>query len=196
MAGMLSARFDEALAYASALHRGQFRKSTRIPYVSHLMSVCALALEAGADEDQAIAALLHDALEDQGHRTSESEIARRFGDRVARIVVACSDTDDDFAPWHVRKEEYLEHLETADEEVLLVSRADKLHNARAILIDLREHGPAMWRRFHAGPKAQLWYYASLAEVFARRLPGQQTDELVRTVAAIASETERPWDVVG
>jgi (p)ppGpp synthase/HD superfamily hydrolase len=192
----LSPRFDEAVAYASALHRTQLRKSTRIPYVSHLLSVCALALEAGADEEQAIAALLHDALEDQGHRTSASEIARRFGDRVARIVVACSDTDDDYLPWRSRKEEYLEHLESAPEEVLLVSRADKLHNARAILIDLREHGETMWRRFHAGPAQQLWYYRSLADVFSRRLPGQQSDELVRTVDAIAEETGQRWSITG
>lgn len=187
----LGPRFDDGLAYAAQVHRGQTRKGTDVPYLAHLLSVAALVLEHGGTEDQAIAALLHDALEDQAGRTSRQAIAHRFGEDVARIVVGCSDTlpdehrDGGKPPWRFRKERYLAHLETAPEDELLVSCADKLHNARTILSDVRaDAGMAYWARFNAGRDEQLWYQRVLADVFARRLPGPLSDELVRTVAAL------------
>jgi GTP pyrophosphokinase len=169
---MLTARFDDALAYASALHRGQVRKSAGVPYVAHLLAVTAMVLEAGADEDVAIAALLHDAVEDQG--VSLPELATRFGDRVASIVGECTDTDETpKPPWRPRKEAYLAHLETASTDALLVTAADKLHNARTTLADLRASGPSTWTRFNAGPDEQVWYYRSVSDVVSRRLPGHE-----------------------
>lgn len=182
----LTARYDEALALAAHLHREQRRKGTSIPYLSHLLAVSSLVLEAGGDEDQAIAGLLHDSLEDQSEQTSYADLRDRFGPGVADVVRACSDTEVvPKPPWRQRKQAYLEHLETADPQVLLVSRADKLHNARAILTDLREQGQQLWTRFSADRQDQLWYYRSLAEVFTRRLPTPQSQELARTVEAIA-----------
>jgi (p)ppGpp synthase/HD superfamily hydrolase len=171
------------------LHRDQTRKGNDVPYVSHLLAVAALVLEYGGTEDQAIAGLLHDALEDQPDRTSTTEIATRFGDDVARIVAGCSDTTPDEMrhgrpPWLLRKQRYLDHLEIVTEDVLLVSCADKLHNAQSILRDLRTLGAGTWARFNAGRDDQLWYLRSLAAVFARRLPGSLADELARTVAEI------------
>lgn len=150
------------------------------------------APEPGGDEDQAIAGLLHDSIEDQGDKISHARLLERFGAGVADLVRACSDTEvDPKPPWRERKEAYLEHLETADPAVLLVSRADKLHNARAILADLREHGERVWERFNAGRDQQIWYYRSLAEVFTHRLPGPQSEELDRTVDAIAELATSP-----
>src|SRR6202790_4352965 len=155
--------------YAFALHASQRRKGTTIPYISHLMSVAALVLEHGGDEEQAIAGLLHDAIEDVGAE-QEAVIAGRFGPRVARIVRACTDADTlPKPPWRARKEAYIAHLEHADRDALLVSCADKLHNARAIVGDLRTHGLAVFDRFTGGRAGTIWYYASLAKVFARRL---------------------------
>lgn len=156
----LSARFDDALAYAAALHRAQVRKGTRVPYLSHLLAVAALALEHGADEDTAIAALLHDAVEDCGGEPVAAAIATRFGPRVAAIVRACSDASGEpKPPWRQRKLAYLTHLRaTPDTAALLVSASDKLHNARTLLLDLRTDGPAMWSRFNAGEEGSLWYY--------------------------------------
>lgn len=184
----LGERFTEALGYAAELHHDQVRKGSGTPYVSHLLAAASLVLEHGGSEDQAIAALLHDALEDQSDRTSAEELAKRYGPEVTRIVVACSDaTSGDKPPWQERKERYLAHLEATDEAVLLVSCADKLHNARSILRDLRQDGPALWDRFTADVAGQRWYYGSLADVFARRLPGPLSDELRRTVNAILDE---------
>lgn len=185
----LGARFRDALVYASELHRDQTRKGNDVPYVAHLLAVAGLVLENGGTEDQAIAALLHDALEDQPGRTSQEEIATRFGDDVVRIVTGCSDTTPDEMrdgkpPWLFRKQRYVDHLEIVTEDVLLVSCSDKLHNAQSILRDLRTLGAETWARFNAGRDDQLWYLRSLAEVFARRLPGSLADELTRTVAEI------------
>jgi len=182
---VLGSRFDEALALATRLHATQLRKGTSIPYVAHLLSVAALVLEAGGDEDQAIAALLHDAVEDQGGAATLAEIRRRFGDRVAAIVDGCSDTDQvPKPPWRRRKEVYLEHLAEAGPDVLLVSLADKIHNARAVLADLRVLGDGLWPRFSGGKDGELWYYRRLADTFAARRPGALADELGRTVAEI------------
>jgi (p)ppGpp synthase/HD superfamily hydrolase len=189
----LTRRFAAAFALAWAVHGDQFRKKTGIPYMAHVMSVSALAMEHGADEDVAIAALLHDTVEDsEDGAATHSVIEDQFGDRVARIVMACSDAvavpGQPKPDWHERKERYLQHLDAdADEDVLLVSACDKVHNSSAILEDLRTEGDVVWERFTVtDPKQQLWYYTSVAEILQRRLPGPLTDELGRIVAAIAA----------
>lgn len=169
---MLTERFDDALGYASRLHRTQVRKGSEIPYVSHLLGVAAIAIELGADEDQAIAALLHDAVEDQSGAARLVDIRRRFGDDVARIVSDCTDTDiEPKPPWRARKEDYIASLNTKPERSLLVSLADKTHNAGAIVADLHAHGDVVWSRFTGGKDGTLWYYRELSETFARCLPG-------------------------
>lgn len=184
----LSPRFDLAVAYARTIHADQVRKGTQIPYLAHLLSVAALVIEDGAtDEDLVIGALLHDAAEDCGGRPRLQDIRARFGDSVARIVEGCTDTFDDPKPaWRARKEAYIEHLGQAiadREPFVLVSLADKLHNARSILADLRELGPVMFERFTAGRAEQLWYYGSLVELFGA-YPSRMAGELGRVVAEI------------
>ena len=182
---MLTARFTEAVEYARAHHVADVRKGTTIPYVSHLLAVCALLLEHSGGESEAIAALLHDVVEAGGGETALADIRARFGADVALIVAGCSDTTAAVKEeWQLRKDRYIEHLELAAPDVLLVSAADKLHNARSILADLREHGDELWARFNRGAREQLWYYGTLRDVFARRLPGRLADELDRTVRAI------------
>lgn len=181
----LGPRFEEAFGFAARLHAGQLRKGTGIPYVAHLLAVAGLVLEDGGDEDEAIAALLHDAAEDQGGAAVLGEIRERFGDRVAAIVRDCSDTlEQPKPPWRPRKEAYLRRLGSAPPDVLRVALADKLHNARSVLADLRTLGPALWGRFNAPRDDQLWYFRALVDLFARRKPGPMTDELARIVAAI------------
>ena len=183
----LTVRYEQALVFAHNIHRGQWRKGTDIPYMAPLLAVSSLVLEAGGNEDQAIAGLLHDMLEDQGARTSFEEIQQLFGGEVARIVRACSDTEElPKPPWRDRKTAYLAHLEEADPAVLRVSLADKLHNSRSILTDLREHGDGLWKRFNASREDQLWYYQGLAAVFAQRLPSPQQRDLADVVAKLAS----------
>lgn len=185
----LGQRYVEALTYAAHLHREQVRKGTDVPYLSHLLSVSALVLEDGGDEDLAVAALLHDALEDQGDKTSYEDLRQRFGERVAAVVRECSDTEvTPKPPWRERKQDYLERLEVGSADAALVSAADKLHNARSILRDLRASGPRVWERFNSGPEDQLWYYDRLVEVLRRRVPGSASAaELRRTVAALHTE---------
>lgn len=184
----LTSRFDEALVYASRLHAGQIRKGTDIPYVSHLLAVAGLVLEAGGDEDEAIAALLHDGPEDQGGLATLNDIRVRFGERVGDIVAACSDTfEQEKPPWKARKQAYLDHLLIADDAVRLVSCADKLHNARAILADYRCHGEVLWDRFNAGREDILWYYAALVRIFVANGPAILSGELARVVAQLKSE---------
>ena len=185
---MLTERFDQALAYAAHAHRTQLRKGTAIPYVSHLLGVASLALEAGADEDQAIAALLHDAVEDQGGPDRLADIATRFGPRVARIVADCTDSDaEPKPPWRARKEACVAGLAHKAPESLLVSLADKTHNARAILADLEEHGAAVWDRFTGGRDGSLWYYRALADAFSVLLPGAGARRLDGIVARLEAE---------
>jgi (p)ppGpp synthase/HD superfamily hydrolase len=181
-----SERFDEALVYAHSLHRQQCRKSTAVPYVSHLLGVASLVIEDGGFEDQAIAALLHDAPEDQGGRECLEDIRARFGDRVATIVDGCTDTyEDPKPPWRPRKEAYLERLKKeTDEGILRVSAADKLHNFRAMLKDYRCVGDELWDRFNAGKEDQLWYQRSLADTFKKVFPGPLSDELDRCVSEL------------
>ena len=153
--------------FASQLHADQKRKGTTIPYVAHLLAVTALVIENGGKEDEAIAALLHDAVEDQGGQQTRDEIRRRFGDKVVSILDGCTDTDQvPKPPWRKRKEEYIARLrEELSDSVRLVSLADKVHNARTIIADHSQIGDAVWRRFKGGKEGTLWYYRSLVDVF-------------------------------
>ena len=179
---LLTERFRQALVYAAELHATQLRKSTPIPYVAHLLGVAAIALEYGADEDEAIAALLHDAVEDQGGAATREEIRRRFGDRVTSIVDGCSDTDlEPKPPWRQRKEAYLAHLSEADASVRLVSAADKLHNVRSLLADYRRLGESLWSRFNGGRAGTLWYYRALVEAYQSAGATPLVEELARRV---------------
>jgi (p)ppGpp synthase/HD superfamily hydrolase len=179
----LTGRFDAAYQLASDLHRRQRRKSTDIPYLSHLLAVAGLVLEHGGDEDEAIAALLHDAVEDQGGQPTLDLIRLEFGANVADLVSALSDTDETpKPPWRPRKEAYLLHLEDAPTGVLRVSAADKLHNARSIVRDYLVFGEDLWNRFSAPASDQIWYYRSLSDVFLRRLGGPLASDLSRAVA--------------
>ena len=173
----LGERFEQALVYAARLHAAQVRKGTEVPYVSHLLAVASLVLDDGGDEDEAIAALLHDAVEDQGGAARLEDIRRRFGSRVADIVEGCSDTDAaPKPPWRGRKEAYIARLSTASPSVVRVSLADKVHNARAIVRDFRLVGDALWSRFD--PDADhAWYYRALVDAFARVSSSPMVDEL-------------------
>lgn len=196
---MLTDRFVQALDFAVHAHGEQRRKGTDVTYVSHLLGVAGLVLEFGGDEDLAIAGLLHDAVEDTADHDGPgmaASIRRNFGDRVADVVLDCSDTDmQPKPPWRARKEAYLSHLTTAPREVLLVSCCDKLHNARTTVIELHEKGPDFWvgaggvARFNAGPAEQVWYYRRLARVFSERL-GDDT-----ILAPLARELERVVDTI-
>lgn len=164
----LSSRFDEAMTYASEAHRQQVRKGTEIPYLGHLLSVAGLVLEHGGDEDTAIAALLHDAVEDAGGAPRLADIRQRFGDRVAEIVHDCTDADVvPKPPWRGRKEAYIARLAAASPAARLVSCCDKLHNARCIVADLRSQGDAVWAKFTGGRDGTLWYYATILAEFER-----------------------------
>ena len=184
----LTERFDEALALASDLHRRQRRKGGDIPYVSHLLAVSALALEYGADEDEAIAALLHDAVEDQGGAKIHTEIAGRFGERVAEIVDGCTDTDQTpKPPWRERKEAFIESIRQASDSVRLVVACDKLHNALCTLEDLRQEGGEVWSRFNGARDGTLWYYRTLVEALDGRVPRRLSRRLVDAVDALEHE---------
>ncbi|MCB9135980.1 MAG: HD domain-containing protein [Anaerolineales bacterium] len=181
----LSPRFSDALTYATTLHATQTRKGSGIPYISHLLAVCALVMEHGGDEDQAIAALLHDAAEDQGGYATLTEIRTRYGDRVARMVGELSDAFEiPKPPWRTRKETYLAHLLHTPADTLLVSLADKVHNARSILADHTQIGDEIWNRFSQGRDGTLWYYRSLANAFRELYPGYLSGELERIVASL------------
>jgi (p)ppGpp synthase/HD superfamily hydrolase len=181
----LSKRFDEAFLYAHEAHRDQRRKKTDRPYISHLMGVASLVLQYGGDEEQAIAALLHDVVEDCGGAPRLAEIREKFGERVARIVDGCTDTDQiPKPPWRERKERYVERVRGEADDVLLVSAADKLYNMREILMDVREHGLSVWERFEGKRGGSLWYYHSLIEAFRGRAAHGLVAELERTVAEL------------
>lgn len=184
---MLTERFADALQLAWRLHDGQPRKGTSIPYVSHLIAVSSIALEHGATEDEAIAALLHDAVEDAGGPPTLELIRSRFGPVVAEIVDGCTDSYEEPKPaWRPRKEAYLAHLATASSSVRLVSASDKLHNARSILSDLYVQGSSLWSRFNASQGETLWYYRSLVQALAAHGRTPLIDELDRTVSTIES----------
>lgn len=184
---MSTARFCEALQYAVQLHARQRRKGSDTPYIAHLLSVTAIVLEHGASEDEAIAALLHDAVEDQGGAPVREEIRGRFGPVVAAIVEGCSDSEiSPKPPWRERKEKFLAQLPTANSSVHLVSAADKLHNVRSLIDDYRELGESLWDRFSGGRTGTLWYYRAVADSLVFALPGP----LVQKLATAVAELER------
>jgi len=183
----VTARFTDAVELAREAHDEVTRKSTNIPYLAHVMSVAALVFEAGGDEDQAIAGLLHDVAEDAGGESALANIAEHFGDRVAAIVRSCSDSlvEDpaDKAPWGPRKVAYLRSLANTSNDAIVVSACDKLHNARSILADLRAIGDEVFARFNAdaGVDGVLWYYTALADALSARL--EQLDDAARQLAS-------------
>ncbi len=184
---MLGERFRRALDLTFELHRAQSRKGSGAPYLGHLLGVASIVIETGGSEDEAIAALLHDAAEDQGGHATVERIRAEFGDPVAAVVEECSDSfGEPKPPWRERKQAYLERLDGASEAALAVSLADKLHNMRTIVVDYRAVGESLWVRFNADRDEVLWYYRSLAAAFARLRPGPLATELGGSV----SEVER------
>ena len=184
---MNSDRFSRAFQLACQWHELQSRKGTAIPYISHLLGVCSIVLEHGGSEDQAVAALLHDAVEDQGGWATFEVIKEEFGTEVARIVAGCTDSFEVCKPpWRERKEAYIQHLRSdSDDAIRLVSAADKLHNARSILMDYRQVGEQVWERFRGGrKKGTLWYYRTLAEAFEEQGPASIAAELRAVVAEL------------
>jgi len=188
---ILSQRFEDALVYAARLHAKQIRKGTTIPYASHLLSVASIVLEHGGNEIEAIAALLHDAIEDQGGTETREEIRRRFGDAVVSIVDGCTDAEViPKPPWKERKEQYIARLSHASPSILLVSAADKLHNARAILGDYRALGENLWDRFNGGKEGTLWYYKSLVDAFKQAAAGTALAPLIGELERVVGEIEK------
>lgn len=182
---MYGERFDQALVWASQLHRHQTRKQTNIPYITHLLAVASLVGEAGGTEDEVIAALLHDAVEDQGGPPIAAEIRARFGDEVARVVEECTDGwGPNKAPWRERKEKTLAEAPRLSPPARLVMTADKLHNARSILAELRRVGKVVWARFTGGAEGTIWYYKGLAAALAGDQPTCLSRELARVVREI------------
>jgi (p)ppGpp synthase/HD superfamily hydrolase len=168
-ANPLSNRFTEAVELAIHLHAHQVRKGTTIPYISHLLAVASLVIEDGGDEDLAIAAILHDAVEDQGGLKTLEAIRDKFGIRVADAVLGCSDSWSLIKPaWRKRKEEHLEKIRTASNDVLSITLADKLHNSRCILRDLKSQGKSAWNRFNGGQDGTLWYYSEMLSIYTGR----------------------------
>ena len=181
----LTARFDDALLYASRTHAGQRRKDKRVPYLAHLLGAANIVMTFGASEDEAIAALLHDAIEDQG--IAHAELAARFGTRVANIVRGCSDCEErEKPPWRERKERFVGRLAKASRSVRLVCAADKLDNARALLAEYRAHGDAIWKKFNGGRDGTLWYYRTVVD----SLRAREHTPLVAELDATISELER------
>src|SRR6184192_1907084 len=186
----LSPQFEKALIYATRIHGGQLRKKTRIPYIAHILGVCAIAMEYGANEMEAIASLLHDAVEDCGGARRLRDIERKFGKDVAKIVQGCTDTDQTpKPPWLERKKSYVAHVRRAPMPTKLVSASDKLHNVRAILMDYRKEGEKLWSRFNRGKQGALWYYRALVNAFnGKRLQPlvQVTDRAVTKLELISN----------
>jgi (p)ppGpp synthase/HD superfamily hydrolase len=186
-------KFEEALLYAARLHRDQTRKGTDTPYVTHLLAVASIIGESGGTENEVVAALLHDAPEDRGGKERLQDIRKRFGDEVAEIVAGCTDTYEDPKPeWRPRKEAYVAHVATAPASVQLVSAADKLHNARSILADLRSRGDELWDRFIGDKEGTLWYYRALVEAYAGAGANpivEELDRVVREIEALAQRAE-------
>jgi GTP pyrophosphokinase len=190
----LSDRFSQALVYAAALHGDQRRKISGEPYLAHLLGVAAIALEHGADENEAIAALLHDAIEDQGGAAVREEICRRFGQEVTEIVEGCSDADTTpKPPWRQRKEAYVAHLRGASASVRLVSAADKLHNARAILREYRVRGESLWNHFRGRRQGTLWYYRAVVDALRHAGSSPLVEELQRVVCEMEQMVSQPGE---
>ena len=186
----LGPRFLRAFVFAAEKHAGQTRKASSTPYIAHLMGVASLVLEFGGDEDRAIAALLHDVVEDCGGAPMLKEVRRKFGSRVAKIVDGCTDSDTEpKPPWRPRKEAYIRHLRSADAETRLVSAADKLNNVRSILSDYREVGESIWDRFNGGREGTLWYYRALLKEFLRGKPSRLIRELELAVRELEASAK-------
>ena len=182
---LLSPRFARALQLTCELHTHQRRKGTTIPYLAHLISVCALVLEHGGSEDAAIAALLHDAVEDQGGAPTLKRIRSEFGESVAAIVAGCSDCEAyPKPPWLQRKRAYIQHIASATFEVRLVSAADKLHNLRSSLADYRQLDEELWSRFNGKKEGTLWYYRALTDAFQANGSSPFAAELERTMCEL------------
>lgn len=185
---MLSERFERALVFAARLHRDQRRKGSGVPYISHLLAVCELTLEYGGDEDEAIAALLHDAIEDQGGAVARAEILREFGPRVTEIVEGCTDTDESPKPaWRPRKELYIRHVAEASASVRLVSACDKLHNARSLVMDYRIFGEDLWERFTGRRDGTLWYYRAMVNALGSSPVVEELDRVVTELESLAQQ---------
>jgi GTP pyrophosphokinase len=181
----LTARFEEALMLANRIHAGQVRKATTIPYIAHPLAVAGLVLQAGGSEDQAIAALLHDVIEDHSDKISLVEITVRFGATVAAIVEGCTDAKTQpKPPWRLRKERYIAHLQDAPADERLVATADKLHNAWTTLSDYREQGEQIWERFSGRRAGTLWYYRALVDMLDRPDASPLVAEFKRVVAEL------------
>lgn len=179
---VLGKRLQRAFRYAAEKHAGQTRKQSAVPYLSHLMAVTSLVLEGGGDEDMAMAALLHDVVEDCGGMPRLREVHKKFGARVAKIVEGCTDSfSDPKLPWIVRKKEYIKRLKHEDAETRLVSASDKLHNVRTVMTDYRQDGESIWKRFSGRREGTLWYYRALSDEFRRRKPNRITRELALAV---------------
>ena len=186
----LGPRFLRAFLFAAKKHSGQTRKASTIPYVAHLMGVASLVLEAGGDEELAIAALLHDVVEDCGGAPMLNQIRHDFGSRVAKVVEGCTDADTyPKPPWRERKEGYIRHLAGADADTRLVAAADKLNNVRSILSDYRALGDSVWSRFNGGRDGTLWYYRTLRDVFLQYKANRITLDLDLAVRELESLTQ-------
>jgi (p)ppGpp synthase/HD superfamily hydrolase len=192
----ISPRLYQALEFAFKLHGHDARKQSTLPYLAHLLSVCALVQQDGGDEDEAIAALLHDTLEDKPQQTNRQEILSLFGANVLVIIEIATDTPPDYIggskpPWRQRKENYLAHIRNSNPAMLRVTIADKIDNARAILADYRLLGDSLWQRFNAGKDDQFWYYQSAIATFeAAGVRGPLLDELKRVVSLILVEVTK------
>jgi (p)ppGpp synthase/HD superfamily hydrolase len=184
---IVSSRFSDALSYVAALHAQQRRKVSGEPYLAHLLAVAAIVMEHGGSEEEAIAALLHDAAEDQGGTATLDEIRRRFGATVAEIVEGCSDAvTSPKPPWRQRKEAHIAHLCDASASVRLVVAADKLHNAQSLAREYRRRGASLWPLFHGGRDGTLWYYRAVADVLKQAAPTPIVEELDRAVEELRS----------
>ena len=184
---LLTGRFESALVFACRIHQSQTRKGTDVPYISHLLAVCALVLEYGGDEDQSIAALLHDAPEDQGGQGTLDRIRDEFGPRVAALVSGSGEPVElKGANWQVRKETFLRNLPHAPCDAMLIVAADKLHNLTCLCNERRILGDAIFSRFNGGKDGTLWYYSRLAEILARHLPVSLADRLTQAVHMLQS----------
>jgi (p)ppGpp synthase/HD superfamily hydrolase len=178
----LGIRFQEALIYATQLHANQTRKTSNVPYISHLLSVAALVLEDSGDEDEAIAALLHDAIEDQGGEKTRQEIRQKFGENIAAIVEECTESDIvPKPPWKERKLASIEKFRTVSPQARRVILADKLHNARSLLIDRLRYKEEIWNHFKGGKEGTIWFFRSIIEVERQRGYNPMTEEIDRLI---------------
>ena len=181
----LTEKFEQALIYATRLHAKQRRKTSGIPYISHLLSVAALVLEDGGSEAEAIAALLHDAVEDQGGAATRQDILHRFGEQVVAIVDGCTESDTDIKPpWRERKQGYLEQLRQGSDAVRRVALADKLHNARSLAMETRCQGEKIWSVFSAGKQGTLWFYHAFLDLYRTTNPSPMVEELAQVVSTL------------